>query len=167
MGSCRNALSEGKRPPSDILLRSKLFNPRRTRATRSKRHSGGCMLVSSSKPKILLHDIGRNRIPPSKPACKAGKRGGPRNRHRHQQNPNSRSAGFGSIGSRWESPKPASDLRSLWETPGACQSKVISLVDNIFRIRRKIEDDDFLRISCFADAISESHNTNILYHRLT
>ena len=56
-----------------------------------------------------------------------------------------------SISSRWESSKPASDLRSLWETLGAYQSKVISLVDNIFGIRRKIEEDDFLTISCFTD----------------
>ena len=65
----------------------------------------------------------------------------------HQQNPNSCCGGIVSNGSRWESPKPASDLRSLWETPGACQSKVISLVDNIFGIRRKIKEDDFLTIS--------------------
>ena len=69
MGSCRNALPAGKRPPSDILLRTKLFNPRRTRATRSKTHSSGCMSVSSSKPKILLRGRERNRIPPFKPAC--------------------------------------------------------------------------------------------------
>ena len=58
----------------------------------------------------------------------------------------------GSLGCRWESPKPASNLRILWETSRVCQSKVISLVDTIFEIRRKIEEEYFLTISCFADA---------------
>ena len=80
MGSCQNALSMGKRPPYDILLRTKLFNPRQTRAKRSKRHSGGCISVSSSKPNIQLGGSGWNRILPGKPACTAGKGGGPRHR---------------------------------------------------------------------------------------
>ena len=50
-------------------------------AARTKRHSGGCVSVSDSKPKSLLHDRGWNRVPHSKPACEAGKRGSPRYRH--------------------------------------------------------------------------------------
>ena len=68
----------------------------------------------------------------------------------------------GSIGCIWESPKPAFNHRSLWETPGVGQSKVISLVDTIFGIRRKIEEDYFLTISCFPDdgKVPQSYRSN-------
>ena len=71
----------------------------------------------------------------------------------HQQNPDSLAGGFGSIGSRWDTPKPAFHPQSLLETPGACWRKPISLVDDIFGIRRKIEEDNFFTISYFPNVI--------------
>ena len=62
---------------------------------------------------------------------------------------------LGALQSTRESPKYTSNLQNLQETQGADGSKIKSLVDTIFGIRRKIGTYYIFIITCFPNALLE------------
>ena len=74
---------------------------------------------------------------------------------------------LGALGRTWETPKPASNLWSLQETQGVDGSKIKSIVDTIFRIRRKIVTYYIFTILSFSDIACHSNFSDYFIRSVT